>query len=199
MERLLALVLEEARAEVARIEDRAANEARRLLGEAEERVEDVTRAARDLGRERGAVADRSLEREADAEVEGIRRTAFDALAQRFLRRVERALEDLPATPRYAAALSAWARRAAAAMDRPCDVLAAPAQRPAVYDALLAAGARDFRVHADHAVRCGFVVRDLDGRTVLDLRPAALVAEHAASLRDLLEARVEPFAPEAAVP
>jgi vacuolar-type H+-ATPase subunit E/Vma4 len=195
VDRLLALVLEEGRAEARRVEDRATNEARRLVNDAEERVEDVTRAARALGRERGAVADRSYDREAEAEIRTVHDRAFDALADRFLRRLARALEELPATPRYPAALAAWARRAAAAMDRPADVLAAPAQRPAVYDALLAAGARDFRVQADHAVRSGFVVRDLDGRTILDVRPAALLAEHGADLRAWLAARVPPFRPD----
>jgi vacuolar-type H+-ATPase subunit E/Vma4 len=199
VERLLALVLEEGRAEVRRVEDRATNEARRIVADAEERVDDVTRAARALGRERGTVADRSFDREAEAEIRRVHERAFDALADRFLRRLQRALEELPGTPRYPAALATWARRAAAAMDRPADVLAAPAQRPAVYEALLAAGARDFRVHADHAVRSGFVVRDLDGRTLLDVRPGALLAEHGPALRTWLAARVEPFHSEPAVP
>ncbi len=194
MERLLALALEEGRAEVRRVEDRAANEARRIVAEAEDRIDEVTRAARDLGRERGAVADRALEREADAEIESVRRRAFDALAERYLAGVLRALEDLPSSPRLADVLRAWAARAARAMDRPADVYAAPSDRPAVYDALLAAGAHDFRVHADHAVRVGFVVRDLDGRTLLDARPDALLAEAAPALRADLAERIDPFRP-----
>jgi hypothetical protein len=75
------------------------------------------------------------------------------------------------------------------MDRPADVFVEAAHRAVLYDALLEAGARDFRLHADARVHVGFVVRDLDGRTLLDRRPEALVAERRAELLDLLRERV----------
>jgi vacuolar-type H+-ATPase subunit E/Vma4 len=189
---LLDAVLEDVRAEVGRIHDRAANEARALVEAAEAHVEGLERAARELGEVRGRAAEAALERDADAEVANVAGAAFDRLAERFLQRVETALAALPGTPRYGEALSAWARAAARAIDRPADVTSAPRDRERVYDALLAAGARDFRVLADPRVRAGFVVRDGDGRTILDRRPDALVRERADALRDLLRAAVPPF-------
>jgi hypothetical protein len=62
----------------------------------------------------------------------------------------------------------------------------------VYDALLAAGARDFRVLADPRIRAGFVARDGDGRTLLDRRPRALVEERRSLLGEELRRRVPPF-------
>ena len=67
--------------------------------------------------------------------------------------------------------------------------AAARDREAVYDALLEAGAEDFHVRVDRHVRAGFVVRDPDGRTVLDRRPEAVVEERGEELRLLLAEHV----------
>ena len=55
--------------------------------------------------------------------------------------------------------------------------------------LLEAGAEDFRVLIDRKTRAGFVVRDLDGRTVIDCRPEALVDGARDMLRGLLREAV----------
>jgi vacuolar-type H+-ATPase subunit E/Vma4 len=183
--RLRETVVQEVRAEVQRTRDRAVNEARRLVLDAEEHVDRLVLAARDLGRARGAAADRAVRREAEDEVLKVRHGAFDALLERFLVRVRHALEDLPKGDRYVAALAGWASQAARSMDRPADVWCSKRDRQTVFETLLAAGAEDFRVHADSAVHVGFVVRDLDGRTVHDARPEAIVAARREELRALL--------------
>jgi len=185
------IVVEDAEAAARRIEDRALNQARDLVQDAHDRLDDLTRAARDLGRTRGQAAERAEAEAAEREVAGVEAGALDALAERFLRRVTLALEGLPgADPtRYGRALAAWARAAPSKLDAPAEVFTAKRDRRAVYEALLAAGATDFHVRIDHRVHVGFVARDLDGRTLHDSRPAALVEAHAAALRTLLEGRV----------
>ncbi|MHC5012497.1 MAG: hypothetical protein ACYTG6_16395, partial [Planctomycetota bacterium] len=116
--------------------------------------------------------------------------------ERFLVRVRMALEALPDGPRYDEALRAWATGAARVLDRPADVFAAARDREGIYDALIAAGATDFQVHADRRIKVGFVVRDADGRTLVDRRPEAILAERSAALRQLLEERT-PAPPEVA--
>jgi hypothetical protein len=123
--------------------------------------------------------------------------------------VRLALEALPKEEdAYQRAVRAWSRRAAACMDRPAEVFAAKRDRRLVYDALLEAGASDFHVRVDHKVHMGFVARDLDGRTLFDASPVALVAEREGELRSLLRAAVpdaprlevlEPLRAEAAAP
>ena len=115
--------------------------------------------------------------------------AFDRLAERFLKRVETALEGLRDTPRYDGTLARWATTAASAMDGPADVYAAAEDRGPLYEALLAAGATDFQVHVDRSIRLGFVVRDMDGKTILDRRPEAIVEQLRGELRNLLRERV----------
>lgn len=192
---LLAAVAANATARVERAEDRAHTERRALVTAAEDDVRALEQAAREIGQARGRAVEAALSAEARTEMRAVAEGAFDRLAERFLRRVRLALEGLPPTPRYAGALASWTRSAAARMDGPTEVFAAPDQREAVYDALLAAGAKDFRVRADRRVRCGFVVRDLDGRTRIDRRPDALLAEHAQALRALLS-EMAPLPPEA---
>lgn len=190
---LARIVVEDAEAACRREEDRALNEARRLVLEAEDRVESLTTASHALGRARGEAADAAREQEADREIESVRAQAFDALWERFRQRLAMRLEDLPRSETYPQALTHWARQAAARVDRPADVFTARRDRTAVYEALLEAGAADFHVRVDHGVHVGFVVRDLDGRTVADCRPAALLQAAEEELRRRLEARIPPFA------
>jgi vacuolar-type H+-ATPase subunit E/Vma4 len=193
LEALVRLVIEDARAAVRREEDRALNESRRVVMEAEDRIADLSGAARDLGRVRGEAADVAQAREADREIRVVEARAFDALWDRFRMRLRMRLDALPTTPGYPAAVGHWAREAAAAMTAPAEVFTAARDRAVVYEALLAAGASDFHVRVDHGVQVGFVVRDLDGRTLVDRRPEALLEAHEADLRALLEQRVPPFA------
>ena len=195
LETLARIVVEEARAEAGRAEDRAANAARRLVQEAEDRIAELTRAAQDLGRSRGVAVDEAQGLAAVQEVEALEAGALDALCERFQRRVRMALEALPGEEaRYGAAVGSWCREAAAAMDAPAEVFAAKRDRVLVYEALLAAGAEDFHVRVEHRVHSGFVVRDLDGRTLFDARPEAQLERHAQALRGLVE-RVVPEAPK----
>jgi vacuolar-type H+-ATPase subunit E/Vma4 len=195
---LARIVAEDVVADLRRAEDRATNEARRVTLEVEDRLADLERAARDLGTRRGASVQSAASRAGEREAAEVTAAAFDALAERFLTRVRLALQGLPGTPRHAAALRAWAAQAAARMDGPADVFVEAVHRPLLYEALLDAGARDFRLHADPRVHVGFVVRDLDGRTLLDRRPEALVAERRAELLALLRERV-PAEPSAVSP
>jgi vacuolar-type H+-ATPase subunit E/Vma4 len=193
---LARVVVEDAETACRREEDKAANEARRLVLDAEERVDALRRASHDLGRARGEAVETVREQEADREIESVRDRAFDALWERFEQRLLMRLRDLPGSERYGEALSHWARVSAERMDRPADVFASRRDRAAVYEALLEAGAQDFHVRVDHDVHVGFVVRDLDGRTVSDCRPEALLEAAAGDMRALLEARVRPFAADA---
>lgn len=186
---LVRVVVEDAQAALRRLRDRHANEGRDLVRAAEEHVEELERAARDLGRVRGEALEEAFQREADHEMRSVLEGGFERLFERFERKVQTALEGLRETDRYAPAVRAWAAAAVRALDGPADVHAAPEDRQAVYDALLEAGAVDFQVHRDRDIRLGFVVRDLDGRTLLDRRPEAIVRERTAALRDLLRARV----------
>jgi vacuolar-type H+-ATPase subunit E/Vma4 len=195
---LARVVAEDVVADLRRAEDRATNEARRATLEVEDRIAELERAARDLGTRRGATVDVAAARAGEREAAEVTAAAWDALAERFLARVRLALQGLPATPRHAAALRAWAVEAAARMDRPADVFVEGLHRPVLYEALLAAGARDVRLHADARVHVGFVVRDLDGRTLIDRRPEALLAERRAELLALLRERV-PAEPSAVSP
>jgi len=117
------------------------------------------------------------------------KASFDRLLERFEQKLGRALEGLRASGRYPDALKAWARTAAGVMRGPSDVHAGPEDRDALYEALLEAGAEDFQIHLDRGLRVGFLVRDLDGRTLLDRTPEALVRQHRDELRPLLESRV----------
>ncbi len=185
---LVSVILEDVRLGIRRIEDRAANRSRALVEDAEAHVEELERAAKELGTVRGAAAEASFQREADVEIADVQAGAFDRLADRFLLRVQTALEGLRKTDRYAGALASWAKSAARVMDRPADVFAAAEDRETIYDTLLEAGATDFQIHADRSVHVGFVVRDLDGRTLLDRRPNAIVEQNAPELRALLKTR-----------
>ena len=186
---LARLVAQDARAAGHRLRDVAANEARAAVLAAEEHVAALEEAARDLGQVRGAATEEAYQREADLEIRTLQAGSFDRLLERFERKVQTVLEGLRATDRYPAALKAWARAAARVMGGPADVHAAPEDLDAVYEALLEAGAEDFQVHRDRALRVGFVVRDLDGRTLLDRRPEALLRGLRGELRTLLAARV----------
>lgn len=197
LDALARIVVDDAQAACRREEDRATNEARRLVLEAEDRVAALRKASHDLGRARGEAADAAREGEADREIEEVRSRAFAALWERFEQRVLMRLRDLPTTPAYAGALSHWARLSAASMDRPADVFTSRRDRADVYAALLEAGAEDFHVRIDHHVHVGFVVRDLDGRTISDCRPEALLEASSADLRALLEERIRPFVADAA--
>ena len=186
LDALVRVVVEDADAGVRREQDRALNESRRLVLEAEDRVGELERAARELGQARGAATDEAEQRAAEQEVAGVGATAFHALLERFHSRVEMGLKALPGTDRYAAALETWARGAAIHMDRPAEVFTAKRDRAAVYGALLSTEAEDFQVRVDHGVHVGFVVRDLDGRLLFDAQPAALVEAHAGELERLLK-------------
>jgi vacuolar-type H+-ATPase subunit E/Vma4 len=189
LERLAQVVAEDVVADLNRETDRARNEARRVVHEAEERAETLAAAARRLGSARGSAVQAAAEREAERQARAVTTAAFDALAERFVTRVRLALQALPGTPPPPAALTAWAREAAVRMDRPSEVFVEAQHRPVLYEALLAAGARDFRVRADPRVHVGFVVRDLDGRTLVDRRPETLVVERRAELLELLRSRL----------
>jgi vacuolar-type H+-ATPase subunit E/Vma4 len=187
LERLVAHVVEEAAAEVRRVFDRSLNESRRLVLEQEDRVHDLTQAARELGRVRGRAAEAVVAHEAEAEAAEVRRAARAALLERFLVRVRGALDDLAKDERYGDALAAFARRVAAAQEgRALDVACAPRDRQRVFAALLAAGVQDVHVVGEERVRVGLVARDLDGRTVLDATPPALVEGSRDRLAALLD-------------
>jgi vacuolar-type H+-ATPase subunit E/Vma4 len=189
LEHLARIVAEDVLSDLHRDTDRATNEARRLVAEAEQRALDLAAAAGRLGQARGMGVGAATLREAEREAAAVTSGALGALRERFAARVRLALQALPGTPRHAQALATWAREAAQRMDRPADVYVEGAHRAALYDALLAAGARDFRVHADPRVHVGFVVRDLDGRTLIDRRPEALLEERREALDALLAARL----------
>lgn len=190
LETLTRIVVDHARMQVGRTEDRALNAARRVVMDAEDRVADLDRAAREIGRTRGEAAESAQTEAALREVAALQAGALDALFERFGRRVLLALEALPKNEaRYGAALRAWAGQAAATMEGAAEVFTAKRDREAVYKALLGTSAEDFHVRVDHRVQVGFVVRDLDGRTLCDARPAALLETHTASLRGLLEGAV----------
>ncbi len=200
LQTLVRIVVEDAEAACRRVQDQATNQARDVVLEAQDRVDELTRAARELGRTRGLAAEAAEAEAARREIGVVEAGAFDALFERFSRRVLLGLKELPQSERYGAALHAWAQRAPAHVDAPAEVFTAKRDRRAVYEALLAAGLEDFHVRVDHRVHVGFVVRDLEGRTLYDCRPDALVGAHEAELRALLE-RAVPAAPAfpAAVP
>ena len=152
-------------------------------------MEDLAKAAQELGRVRGAAAEESLEREGDAEAKEVLAGAFDRLFERFEIKVRTALETLRDRERYDDAIRAWARRACETLSGPWDVHAAPEDRERVYEAFLEHGASDFQVHVDRAVRTGFVVRDIEGRTLFDRRPDAIVEARREDLRSLLRRHV----------
>ena len=104
---LVDVVLEDVEAAIRRQEDRAVNEARGLVESAEEHVDELERAARELGRVRGQAAEETFQREADAEIREVLRGAFERLFDRFVLRVKTALEGLRETSRYADALLNW--------------------------------------------------------------------------------------------
>lgn len=205
MDKLVQLVLEDAEQAVRRERDQALNESRRLIQEAEDRAEELRQAALSLGRVRGAAVDQAEVEAAERELAGIEAAAFEALGERFLRRVRLLLEGLPETPEYAAALASWARQVASRCQGALEVFTGRRDRGAVYEALLAAGVADFHVRLDARVHVGFIVRDLDGRTLLDRRPEALVLERRHELIEMLRAAAPPFAglppgsPESAPP
>ena len=76
---LVRVVVEDAQAACRRRDDRARNEARKLVLEAEDRVADLRRAAEDLGRVRGEAADSAAQQAADREIETVHAGAFEAL------------------------------------------------------------------------------------------------------------------------
>lgn len=191
LEVLLDAVADHARRRLVKLDGRTARRRREILAAAEEHVRALEVAAEDLGDVRGRAVEASVEASAEAEVREVVEGAFDRLCERFLRRVRSALDALPEEPGYADALRAWASEAASRMSGPCEVFAAPKDADPVYEALLAADAVDFRVLTDRRVRCGFVVRDLDGRTVLDRRPEALLEERAEALREILQGATPP--------
>ena len=191
MERLVTLLIEDATRALRREEDQALNESRAAQAAAQAHVDELMRAAKDLGRVRGEAHETTLEAEAAAEVADVAAAAFDALVERFERRVLLALADLGGD---SSALAGWAAQAVSHMVGPTEVQCAKRDRRAVYDALLAAGGRDFQVLTDHRIQVGFVVRDLDGRTLVDCRPAGLLEAHREALHDLLRAAVPAYAP-----
>lgn len=189
LEALAEAVVAEAERRLARAHDRAANRERDQIAAAEAHVAALERAARDLGDARGGAVATAVAHEADAEIARAEAERVQRLEERFLQRVRTRLEALPGTDRYPAALAAWARTAAGRMDRPAEVSTTPRDRTAVYEALLAAGAEDFQVLEERRIGCGFVVRDLDGRTLLDRTPDAIVEERSEALRALLAERL----------
>ena len=198
LETLARVVVEDAEAACRRAEERAFNEGRRVLDEAESHVEALGRAARALGRTRGRAAEAAEVRAGEAEIGTVEDGAFDALFERFLRHVAMGLKALPGAPSYAAALGSWAAHARRALDGPVEVFTARRDREAVFSALLAAGAEDFHVRVDHRVHVGFVVRTLDGHTRYDCRPEALLETRRDALRELLRGAV-PAAPRGLAP
>ena len=196
---LVEVVLQDADRGCRRAEDRALNEARRLVTEAEDHVRELSDAALSLGRVRGEAARAAAQQAAERAVAGLRSNAFEQLYDRFTRRLSLAIQSLPDTlpdmlheeGAYESALRHWGAEAAA-IDGPFEVFTAKRDRLAVYEALLDAGATDFSVHIDRLCKAGFVVRDLDGRVVLDRRPDALIGENEAALRALLSERVPAF-------
>ncbi|MDJ0972947.1 MAG: hypothetical protein QNJ98_00630 [Planctomycetota bacterium] len=197
LDKLVATVLDDADRACLAEEDRALGEARKIELAAEDRLAELEGAARDLGRARGMAVDRAREAEADREIDGIHAGAADQLWSRFRRHLLLALDGLPGTDGYGDALAAWAAHAARRIDRPVEVFAARRDRTAVYEALLDAGARDFQVQVERRHTVGFVVRDLDGRTVYDCRPEALLEGQEEALQALVASRVPPYAaPEA---
>lgn len=190
LETLARIVVEDAESRCRRAEDRALNESRRLVGEAEDQIADLDRAARELGRTRGQAADAAQEAAAIHEVAALETSAFERLRERFERRVLMALRELPKDEtRYAAALRAWARAGADVLEGPVEVFTAKRDRAEVYAALLATSARDFHVRVEPRVHVGFVARDLEGRVLFDARPEALVAARSDALSALLERAV----------
>ena len=189
LDTLVGVVVEDARAALRRTRDRVANQGRAAVLAAEEHVAELEQAARELGRVRGTSVREAFQREADFEIRNVTGGSFERLYERFELKVRTALEGLRASDRYPGALKAWARTAAKTMDGPADVYAAPEDRDAVYEALLGEGAQDFQVYLDRGIRVGFVVRDLDGRTLLDRRPEAILRERRGDLQALLRARV----------
>lgn len=194
LDKLVALLVDDAEREVARERDRALGEARRQIAAAEDEAAQWRRAAAELGRLRGRAVDQAEAEAARRELETLRERAFEALGERFLARVLLALGARAEGPDRAGVLARWARPAAACVTGPVEVFCARRDRDAVYEALLGAGLADFRVLADHRVHAGFVLRDLDGRTLVDRRPEALVAERRAELLAGLAAQVPAFGP-----
>lgn len=197
LDTLVTQVMDHADRACLRAEDAAIAQAREIELAAEDRLAEIKQAATELGRARGLAVDRARESEADREIHGVYAGAADQLWDRFRRRLALALDDLPQRAAYPEALRAWAAHATARIDRPVEVYAATRDRTAVYEALLDAGARDFHVQVERRHTVGFVVRDLDGRTVYDCRPEALVRDADEDLQTLLVGRVPQFeAPEA---
>ncbi|MGE0193098.1 MAG: hypothetical protein AB7T63_13775 [Planctomycetota bacterium] len=191
--RLASLVVEDAARRARRETHRALAEARQLVTDAEDHVEALRRAAKALGRTRGSAAEAALQREAEREVEGVLASARQAFAERFHRRLALALEErLRDDQQQRTAFALYARRAAASITGPVEIRTLAARREAVYDAFLAAGVEDFQVVGDPRIHAGFVVRDLDGRTVFDARPAAIVEAHADAIAGWLDEALEPF-------
>lgn len=189
LEALAKVVVEDAEAACRREDDRARNEARRVVLEAEDRIAELTTAAKELGRTRGRAAETAEVRAGEDEIATVEAGALDALFERFLRHVLMAAKALPQGPRYGPALLAWARRAAEVVDGPAEVFCAKRDRRAVYDALAAAPVADYHVQVDHRVHGGFVIRNLEGRTLYDCRADALVDDARDALRALLERSV----------
>lgn len=190
---LLDRAIEDAESLVRREEDASQARARTLRAAALDHVESLTRAAKQLGAVRGRAAEASLQAEAEREIEGVHTGAMDALFERFERRVVLALKHLTDDEAaYGRALAAWSRHAAAAMLRPTEVRCRRRDKVRVYEALLAAGAEDFHVVGEPRIHGGFLVLDLDGRTVFDAQPEALVETHKQALRTQLEQAIDPF-------
>ena len=131
--------------------------------------------------------------DADREVETVLASARQAFTERFHRRLVLALEERLRDPDpRATAYATYARNAAERITGPVEVRSLAAAREAVYDAFLAAGVEDFQVVGDPRIHVGFVVRDLDGRTVFDARPTAIVEAHASEIAAWLDEALEPF-------
>lgn len=194
LEALAKVVVDHAEAACRRAEDQALNESRRVVLEAEDRVAELTAAAKALGRTRGQAAEAAEVQAGEVEIAGVEEGAFDALFERFQRHVLMAAKALPQSPRYGDALAAWSARAVAAITGPAEVFCAKRDRAAVYEALITAGAEDFHVQVDHRVHGGFVARSLEGRTFFDARAEALVEAARDDLRALL-ARSVPAPPK----
>lgn len=183
MKALIERIVGEARDVLRREEDAVRADMRGARLAAEDELERARATARELGTVQGATVREMMQEDAAEEIGRIQEGAFDALAERFMRRVSLALQSLRENGQYETALAGWAARAARTMEGPTEVTTARGDRRAVYDALLAAGAEDFQVLGSPRMQQGFVVRDLEGHTLFDTRPESL-------LRDAHDACIE---------
>jgi len=176
MKALIDRIVGEARDVLRREEDAVRADLRKARLAAEDDLERARATARELGAVQGSTVREMMQEDASEEIARLQQGAFDALAERFMRRVGLALQSLRENGQYETALVGWAAHAARLMDGPTEVTTARGDRRSVYDALLAAGAEDFQVLGSPRMQQGFVVRDLEGHTLFDTRPESLLRE-----------------------